>query len=43
MELEFEYEWSPEMELELEDDELLATDRQTRLEFDWQRWRDMVG
>jgi hypothetical protein len=31
--------WSDETEQE---DELLATDRQTKRELDWQRWNDMV-
>jgi hypothetical protein len=34
----FEDTWSEETEQE---DELLATDRQTKRELDWQRWRDM--
>ena len=34
----FEDTWSDEL-----DDELTATDRQTKRELDWQRWRDMVG
>jgi hypothetical protein len=34
----FEDQWSENL-----DDELIAMDRQTKRELDWQRWRDLCG